>query len=59
MQNLPRVIVLMDGDRAGRKAAQVIHRNLPGSTVIDLPEGLDPDDMSDQKLAKLRSLLLF
>ena len=56
LQHLPRVIVLMNGDRAGRKAAQAICQRLPGSTVIDLPEGLDPDDMSDQKL---RHLLLF
>jgi DNA primase len=59
LQDLPKVIVLMDGDRAGRKAAQVIHQRLPRTTVIDLPEDLDPDDMSDQKLAKLRHLLLF
>lgn len=59
LQDLPRVIVLMDGDKAGRTAAQIIHQRLPGTTVIDLPEDLDPDDMSDQKLAKIRDLLLF
>ncbi len=59
LQDLPRVIVLMDGDKAGRTAAQVIHQRLPCTTVIDLPEGLDPDDLSDQRLAKIRDLILF
>lgn len=59
LQNLPRVIVLMDGDRAGRIAAQAIQQELPCATVIDLPEGLDPDDLSDQELARIRDLILF
>ena len=34
----------MDGDEAGRRAAQVIRGRLPDAVVVDLPEGLDPDD---------------
>ena len=57
LHDLPRVLVLMDGDQAGRKAARIIRQRLPSTTVIDLPEDLDPDDLTDQDLAKLRAYL--
>ncbi len=57
LRDLPKVLVLMDGDQAGRKAARTIRQRLPSTTVIDLPEGLDPDDLTDQDLAKLRAYL--
>ena len=56
--DLPMVVILMDGDRAGRDAADVIRRRLQRSAVIDLPEGLDPDDLSDQELATTQQHLL-
>jgi len=53
LREVPRVILLMDGDQAGRRAAQVIRGRLPHAVVVDLPEGLDPDDLGDHELAKL------
>jgi DNA primase len=58
LREVPRVILLMDGDEAGRKAAHRIHARLSDAVVVDLPEGLDPDDLGDQDLAKLKRHLL-
>jgi len=60
LKRLPRVVVLMDGDKAGKTAARDIHRRLPGTAaVMNLPEGLDPDDLNDHELAKSEKYLLF
>lgn len=61
LQNLPIVAAMMDGDKAGRTAARKIRQRLPrNATVIDLPEGLDPDDLTDQELiARIRDRLPF
>ncbi len=58
LREVPRVILLMDGDEAGRRAAQVIHGRLPDAVVVDLPEGLDPDDLGDYELAELERHLI-
>ncbi len=55
---LPRLVLLMDGDKAGRNAAQGIRQRLPRTAVVDLPEGLDPDDLSDHELATIQDYLL-
>lgn len=59
LRDLPRVVTLMDGDKAGRNAATTIRQRLPNVAVIDLPDGLDPDDLADQDLMEVRQLLLF
>ena len=53
LSEVPRLVLLMDGDEAGRSAAQAISQRFPVSVVVDLPDGLDPDDLSDHELAKL------
>lgn len=58
LTDLPMVVVMMDGDKAGHSAARTIRQRLPRTTVIDLPNGLDPDDLSDDELAKARTYLL-
>ena len=58
LEHLPRLVVLMDGDKAGRKAARAISQRLPRAIVVELPEGRDPDDMTDMELAKTRGFLL-
>jgi len=50
---LANLVVLMDGDKAGRHAAVTIHQKLPNSKVISLPEGLDPDDLADLDLVRI------
>ncbi|MCP4545474.1 MAG: toprim domain-containing protein, partial [bacterium] len=52
-----KVVLLMDGDKAGRNAALAIRQRLPRTYTIDLPEGIDPDDLSDQDLVKIRDYL--
>jgi DNA primase len=52
---IPTVSLLLDGDAAGRTAAARIRHLLPNATdvhVIHLPDGIDPDDLSDKKLAQ-------
>lgn len=49
-----RVVLLLDGDRAGRQAASRITRRLPGPYAIaHLPDDLDPDDLDDRQLVRL------
>lgn len=46
------VLVLMDGDPAGRAAAITVARALGHrAQVVDLPDGADPDDLTDAALA--------
>jgi len=52
LHELPRVVVLMDGDKAGKKAARTVNKQLANTTVVHLPDGLDPDDLDDQTLAR-------
>lgn len=49
----PRLVVLMDGDRAGRQASRMIAQRLPNTTVVDMPDHRDPDELSDADLARL------
>jgi DNA primase len=58
LADLPMVVVMMDGDKAGQSAARTIRRLLPRTTVIDLPNGLDPDDLTDDELTKAKTYLL-
>jgi DNA primase len=51
LTNAPRVLLLLDGDHAGRKAAAGIARRLATDVVIHrLPEGHEPEDLTDQQL---------
>lgn len=53
-----RVIILMDGDSAGRKAAKEIKKTLHGyfdTSVMKLAEGEDPGAMDEDQLEWLRS----
>lgn len=47
---LPKVVLLLDGDRAGRRATSSISAQLPNALPVDLPDGLDPDDLTDESL---------
>lgn len=58
LHDLPRLVVLMDGDRAGKKAARTVNKQLANTAVVHLPDGLDPDDLSDQELLRLRGFFL-
>ncbi len=53
-----RIIILLDGDSTGRNSSTQIKRALVDTTdvqIVYLPENLDPDDLSDQKLRSLLS----
>ena len=52
----PHVLLLLDGDEAGRRAAPTIVRRLAGVTSVavhQLPEGHEPEDITDHQLASL------
>lgn len=56
LRSYPKVFVLFDGDLAGRKGAWVIAGTLKTktlTTIIPLPDGIDPDDLEDEKLQGL------
>ena len=46
-----QVIALMDGDAAGRAASRSLARTL-GAAVVELPDGMDPDDLGDAELSE-------
>jgi len=56
------VVLMLDGDDAGRKGAQEIRRRLAASTnvkTVELPDGFEPEDLSDDALgAAARHALL-
>ena len=53
LAKMSKIILMFDGDHAGRKAAEriqpVLNRSTPTYTIT-LPDGLDPDDLSDAQL---------
>jgi DNA primase len=56
-----RVVLMLDGDAAGRTASRLLTDGLGGDTrarTCELPSGLDPDDLTDAQLAALASSLL-
>ena len=56
-----RVVVMLDGDRAGRAGARRLVERLGGRRdvrVIELGDGVDPDDLDDEELAGVCGLLL-
>ena len=55
-----RVVIVRDGDEAGRKMAAGIVRAISGrilSSVVDLPDGFDPARMVQERPDELRKLL--
>jgi DNA primase len=50
---LPKVVLLLDGDQAGRRAARYLRDRLPNAKTVGLTDGLDPDDLSDEDLFSL------
>ena len=52
----PRVLFMLDGDDAGRKAAPSLVAALGNSTEVvvhELPDQMEPEDLSDQELAEI------
>lgn len=54
LQNFPSIILLLDGDHAGRQAAaQIRPRLAPHACLAQLPDQTDPDDLTDTSLVSL------
>lgn len=50
----PAVLLMLDGDRAGRRAAATVAARLAGATTVavhHLPDGCEPEDLDDRQLA--------
>lgn len=53
LEKTPGILLILDGDAAGRKAAEKIDASFAGKTQVvthHLPDGFDPDDLSDRQL---------
>ena len=53
LADVPRLLLMLDGDDAGRTAATRIYRQLAPHAAVgvaSLPDGLDPDDLPDRLL---------
>ncbi len=58
----PHLIVMMDGDPAGRSATSRLRQQMlthPNPSVASIPDGLDPDELTDGQLAAILQPLLF
>jgi len=58
----PTVLLMLDGDNPGRKAALSIAQTLCSMTsvfIYNLPDGLEPEDLSDSELMSIVSDLIF
>lgn len=61
LRKAPGIILMLDGDRAGKNAIRNIRNALDSVIQIQtfqLPEGLDPDDLNDYDLNKVTHLFL-
>lgn len=60
IQDALYIILMLDSDKAGRKASYKIKKNLPHITIkeIKLPKGEDPGDLSVSQLSKKLNPLL-
>jgi DNA primase len=63
LRRTPHIVLMLDGDQAGRSASRQIADTLNQYTPtpvhrIDLPPGLDPDDLGDSELLRRLSPLL-
>ena len=61
LRNVPSIILMLDGDGAGKNAMRRISGALKLHTrvqIFALPEGLDPDDLSDFELKKVSRFFL-
>lgn len=61
LQGVHRVLVLFDGDKPGRDAAKVVVELLQSAGLIadaiDLPDGVDPNDLDHEDIQRLRTYL--
>ena len=58
---VPKVILMFDGDNAGRKATVGIQKILEASTQVQqvsLPTDTDPDDLDDDALRRVTRVFL-
>ena len=56
LSEAPSVLLMLDGDNPGRKAARSIAQALCSLTsvfIYNLPDGMEPEDLSDSKLMSI------
>jgi len=61
LYRIPKVILMLDGDNAGRKAMVRIRKSLEDSTqvrLVNLPTDKDPDDLDDDTLGRVARFFL-
>ncbi len=63
LSKAPTVLLMLDGDKAGRNAALTIAKSLRSRTQViihQLPDGMEPEDLTDTELYSIgRDFLLF
>lgn len=62
LAKIPDILLMLDGDQAGRKAASTIASILSHRTNVyihSLPENMEPEDLTDENLASLADEYLY
>jgi len=60
LEGAPQILLMLDGDSAGRLATQDLRQSLINARVasVALPDGIDPDQLSDRELRTCCELFL-
>ena len=57
-ERFPKLVLMLDGDEAGRRASQQLAARLKGKvslSVVEVPSGRQPDQLSNEEIGQILS----
>jgi DNA primase len=57
-ERFPKLVLMLDGDQAGRRASQRLAARLKGKvslSVVEVPSGRQPDKLSSEEIGQILS----
>ena len=57
-ERFPKLVLMLDGDEAGRRASQQLAARLRGKvllSVVEVPSGRQPDQLSSEEIGRILS----
>jgi DNA primase len=56
LERFPKLVLMLDGDQAGRRASQQLAARLEGKvslSVVEVPSGRQPDQLSSEEMESI------